>query len=89
MTVSTKINERCLKARFDSRDLRFVDVGLGLHTLTVFDIQIVKALAVHHRDTHLFRLRGVNQHFFHNNVQLAIQLGGAGIDLSPDLRSHL
>jgi len=45
--------------------------------LAVFDIQVVKPLAIDHGNPDLFRLGCVNQHLFHDNIQLATQPGGA------------
>ena len=82
MTVRAKINKCGLEARFDAGDLRLVNVGLGLNTLAVFDVQVVQPLAIDHGNPDLFSLGCVNQHLFHDNIQLATQLGGAEADFA-------
>ena len=67
VAVRTKVDERCLEAGFDPSDFRFVNVCFGLNALAVFDIQVVKPLAIDHSNPDLFGLGGVNQHLFHNN----------------------
>ena len=82
MTVRAKINKRSLEARLNAGNLCLVDVGLGLNALAVFDVQVVKPLAIDHGNPDLFSLGCVNQHLFHDNIQLATQLGGAEADFA-------
>ena len=82
MTVRAKIHKRGLEAWLDAGDLRLLDVGFGLYALAIFDVQVVKPLAIDHGNPDLFGLGCVNQHLFHDNIQLATQLGGAEADFA-------
>ena len=77
MAVGAKVDESGLKAGLYAGDFRFVNVGFGLNALAVFDVQVVKPLAIDHGNPNLFRLGGVNQYLFHDFIQLATQPGGA------------
>ena len=85
MAISAKVDEGGLKAGLDPGDFGLVDICLGLHALAVFDVQVVKLLAINHCNPNLFRLGSVNQYLFHCYFQLATQLGGAGLAMSPVL----
>ena len=82
MTIRSKINKRGLEARLDAGDFRLVDVGFSLNALAVLDVQVVKPLAINHSNPDLFGLSRVNQHLFHDIIQLATQLGGAEVDFA-------
>ena len=81
----SKINKRGLEAWLDAGDLCLVHVGFGLNALAVSDVQVVKPLAIDHSNPDLFSLGCVNQYLFHDNIQLATQLGGARRILPPVL----
>ena len=65
MAVSAKVDESGLKAGLYARDFSFVNVGLGLNALSVFDVEVIKLLTIDHRYPNLFRLGRINQYFFH------------------------
>jgi len=85
MAISAKVDEGGLKTGLNPGDFGFVDVCFSLNALPVLDVQIIKPLAINHRDPNLLRLGGVNQYLFHCCFQLATQPGGAGINESPVL----
>ena len=60
MTFSAKVYKRCFQAGFYAGDAAFEDAGLFLHAGTVFNIQIVKLLAIDEGNTQFFFLRGIN-----------------------------
>ena len=84
MAISAEVDEGGLKAGLDPGDFGFVDICLGLR-VGGFDVQVVKLLAINHCNPNLFRLGSVNQYLFHCYFQLATQLGGAGVAMSPVL----
>ena len=78
MPIRAVVDKRSLEAWFDPRHACFIDVGFGWNALLVFDVQVIKPLAINERYPDLFGLGGVNQHLFHELIQLATQLAGAG-----------
>ena len=71
VALGTVIDEGGFQTGFDAGDLALVDVGLLLLVTGRFDIQIVELLAIDQRNPDLFRLRGVDEHSFHDCVVLA------------------
>ena len=65
MAFGAEVHESGFKRGFNASDLAFVDIGFFLLAGAVFDIQVIKTLAVHQGHPNLFGMGGVDQHTFH------------------------
>ena len=59
MAIFTVIDETSFKARFDTGNDAFVDIGFTLFTAGCFDINIDELLAINNADARFFGVRGV------------------------------
>ncbi len=67
VALRAEVDEGRFQARFHPGDPGLVDARLLLLALPVLDVQVVELLPVYQGDTHLFGLRGVDQHSFHTS----------------------
>ena len=65
MTVGAIVDEGGFKAGFDTGDAALVDVGLFLDAVAVFDVEVVKTLAIDQSYPQFFFLRGIDENAFH------------------------
>ena len=65
MAFGAEVDKGRLQAGLDAGDLAHVDIGFLLQAGAIFDVQIVKALAVYEGHARLFGVRGIDEHFLH------------------------
>jgi len=66
MAFFTIVDKAGLKRRLDAGDHRFVDVAFALFAPVDFDFVVEQCLAIDDGQAALFRLRGIDQHPFHD-----------------------
>ena len=66
VTIGAVVDEGSFEGRFETGDAAFVDVGLFLDAIAVFDIEVIQLLTIDEGDTQLFFLSRVNKHSFHS-----------------------
>ncbi len=77
VTLRAEVDEGRFQARLHPGDPGLVDARFLLLALAVLDVQVVELLPVYQGDTHLFGLRGVDQHSFHTSNPSVRAPGGA------------
>ena len=65
VALGAEVDKGRLQAGLDAGDLANVDIGFLLQAGAIFDVQVVKALAVYEGHARLFGVRGIDEHFLH------------------------
>ncbi len=65
MAFRAVVNKSCFEAWLYAGDAPFINVGFFLFAVAVFDVQIIKPLAIYQRYAQLFGLSCIDEHSFH------------------------